>query len=107
MNSIEGGIEFVQNDDAVMRLIKNDGSQIEKTINASSQPFVLTGSNQDVLEMFLSQLRNFYTQVDQSDKERLEAFFDVKSYASVYFNNNFINSSGPLWRSFDLFEGPK
>ena len=106
MNSVEGGVEFVQSEGAVMRLIKNDGSQTERTIDASSQPFVLTSSNQDVLEMFLNQLRNFYSQVDQSDKERLEAFFDVKSYASVYFNNNFINSSGPLWRSFDLFEGP-
>ena len=106
MNSVDGGVEFVQSEGAVMRLIKNDGSQTERTIDVSSQPFVLTSTNQDVLEMFLNQLRNFYSQVDQSDKERLEAFFDVKSYASVYFNNNFINSSGPLWRSFDLFEGP-
>ena len=106
MNSVSDGIEFSHNEEGTMKLIKADGSEIEKTIQPNSNVFTLTDTDQDILESYLSILNRFYTQLDEANRQYLESFFDVKSYASVYFNNNFINSSSPLWRSFDLFEGP-
>jgi hypothetical protein len=51
-------------------------------------------------------LISFYALLDDTAKQNFDEFFDVKSYLSVSLNNNFVNSGMPLWRSFDVFEGP-
>ena len=107
MNSTSLGIDFSPND--------STGSQVnisfESDINISKSidingSFSLTGQENDVFGNYLSLLKQFYAQLDDTEKQYFEAHFDTKSYLSVSMDSNYLNSSFPLWRSYDVFEGP-
>ena len=68
--------------------------------------FNLTSQNNDLLKPYLDILSKAYAQLDSTQKANFDDFFDVKSYVSIFLNNNALNSSRPLWISYDLLEGP-
>ena len=104
MNSSDLGINFTANGQANIVFEVNDTS-ISNDLDLSGE-FLLSESDNDVYLNYLNLLKQFYATLDDASKQNLESHFDVKSYLSVSLNNNFLNSGGPLWRSFDVFEGP-
>ena len=104
MNSNDSGINFTATGQANITFEVNDSS-INSDVDLSGE-FLLSQSDNDIYLNYLNLLKQFYATLDDISKQNLESHFDVKSYLSVSLNNNFVNSAYPLWRSFDVFEGP-
>ena len=104
MNSTNEGINFSPNGSANITFEYLDTSVTENL--ELNEDFTLKALDSDIYTGYLNLLIRFYALLDQSSKQNLESHFDSKSYLSVSLNNNFLNSSFPLWRSFDVFEGP-
>ena len=104
MNSTNEGINFSPNGSANITFEYLDTLVTENL--ELNEDFNLKALDSDIYAGYLNLLIRFYSLLDQSSKQNLESHFESKSYLSVSLNNNFLNSSLPLWRSFDVFEGP-
>ncbi len=101
------GLFFTARDSsATVRLEWGGEAAVEKTIANISRAMRIHSDNEDVLKPYLNVLKEFYAQLNSEEKQRVDEFFNVKSYASIFLNNNAINSGSPLWISYDLLEGP-
>ena len=104
MNSTNEGINFAPNGSANIAF-EYLGNAVNEALELTEE-FNLTSLDKDIYAGYLNLLISFYALLDDTAKQNFDEFFDVKSYLSVSLNNNFVNSGMPLWRSFDVFEGP-
>ena len=108
MNSTSDGINFAPNSTSGSD-INISFEYLDTSVSKSFQinnDFNLTNIEKDIFANYLSLLKQFYAELDSTEKQYLEDHFDTKSYLSVSMDSNYLNSSYPLWRSFDVFEGP-